>query len=187
MTPSSRALADQRQSRILLIGMMGAGKSTVGRLLAVRLACPYLDSDEQVEARTGKTVPQIMRESGEPAFRAEERKALEAASATDPPAVIGVAGGAVLDAANRATIRAAGLVVWLRAEVTTLAQRVGSGEGRPLLGRDPRSALARLYEERRPLYEELADLVVDVDQLSPAEVVDRIEAALTAGSAHAGA
>ena len=68
-------MADQRQSRILLIGMMGAGKSTVGRLLARRLACPYLDSDEQVEAMTGKTVPQIMLESGEPAFRAEERKA----------------------------------------------------------------------------------------------------------------
>jgi shikimate kinase len=167
--------------------MMGAGKSTTGRLLAGRLGWPYLDSDEQVEARTGTTVPEILRQSGEPAFRAEEAAALEWATTSDGPAVIGVAGGAVLDPSNRGRIRTSGTVVWLRAEVATLASRVGTGEGRPLLGSDPAAAMARLYAERRPLYQELADVVVDVDQLSPTEVVDRIEAALAAESARADA
>jgi shikimate kinase len=175
-------LADERRRRVLLIGMMGAGKSTTGRLLAARLGWPYFDSDEQVEAQTGKSVPEILRQSGEPAFRAEERKALESAATANGPSVIGVAGGAVLDPDNRTVIRTAGLVVWLRAEVATLAARVGTGADRPLLGSDPATAMGRLYLERRPIYESLAELVVDVDRLSPGEVVDRIEAALRAGA-----
>jgi shikimate kinase len=88
-----------------------------------------------------------------------------------------VAGGAVLDADNRTRIRRAGLVVWLRAEVSTLAQRVGTGAGRPLLGDDPQAALSRLYLERAPLYRDLADLTVDVDQSTPEDVADRVLAA----------
>jgi shikimate kinase len=164
--------------RILLIGMMGSGKSTVGRLLAERLGWPYADSDEQVEARTGKTVPELFAERGEAFFRAEETLALEEATTSDGPVVVSVAGGAVLSADNRSRIRRAGLVIWLRADVATLAARVGDGHGRPLLGDDPRAALQRLYDERRPLYEELADVTVDVDQLSALEVTDRVVAAL---------
>jgi len=162
---------------------MGAGKTTTGRLLAARLGWPYFDSDEQVEAHTGKSVPQIIGESGEPAFRAEERKVIESATTADAPCVIGVAGGAVLDPDNRARIRDAGLVVWLRADVATLAGRVGVGDDRPLLGADPAAAMGRLYPLRRAVYAGLADLVVEVDQLSPIQVVDRIEAALAAGAA----
>jgi len=154
--------------------MMGAGKSTVGLALARRLGWEYLDSDEQVVLRTGRTVPELFAERGEAAFRAEERRALEEAVATEGPAVVSVAGGAVVDPDNRATIRAAGTVVWLRAAVDTLADRVGAGHGRPLLGDDPAGALTRLYEERRPLYAGLADIVVDVDDVSPQVAVEQI-------------
>ena len=159
---------------IFLVGMMGVGKTTVGRLLAHRLGRPYFDSDAQVRDRTGKTVPQIFAESGEAAFRAEEKRALAEAASSAKPAVIAVAGGAVLDPDNRALLRARGTVVWLRARVETMAERVGRGEGRPLLGGDPAAALASLYPQRAPLYEELADVVVDGDDAAPGEIVDKI-------------
>lgn len=158
--------------------MMGSGKTTIGRRLATRLGWPHFDSDEQVEQRTGRTVPQILEEDGEPAFRAEETRALAAAVASDGPAVVSVAGGAVLDADNRRRIRDAGTVVWLRAEVESLAERVGDGAGRPLLSGDVEGNLRRLYAQRREIYEELADVVVDVDSTPPAKVVDRILEAL---------
>ena len=172
-----------RPRRVLLIGMMGAGKSTTGRLLADRLGWPYLDSDDEIERQTGRTVPQIWKEDGEPAFRAEESRVLAQACSSDRPVVVSVAGGAVLDLDNRAIIRTAGLVVWLRAGVATLAARVGAGEGRPLLTAGPAEALARLYAEREPVYAELADLVFDVDRLSPPQVVDAI---VEAAEAHFG-
>jgi shikimate kinase len=161
-------------TRVLLIGMMGAGKSTTGRLLAERLKWPYFDSDDEIERQTGRTVPEIWKADGEPAFRVEESRVLAQACSSGRPAVVSVAGGAVLDPGNRALIRGAGLVVWLRAEVATLAVRVGNGRGRPLLEAGPAAALARLSAERAPIYEELADLVFDVDRLAPPAVVARI-------------
>jgi shikimate kinase len=157
--------------------MMGAGKSTVGRQLSARLGWPYVDSDADVEQRTGRSVKEIFASEGEPAFRAEEAKTLQEATTSDGPLVVSVAGGAVLDADNRRRIREGGLVVWLRAAVPTLARRVGDGHGRPLLGDDPPAALARLYRERRHLYEDLADIAIDVDEMRPSDVVDRIMSA----------
>jgi shikimate kinase len=176
MTPSSPTLPERRRP-VLLVGMMGAGKSSVGRLVAARLGWPHADSDEAVQRRTGRTVPQLFAEVGEVGFRAEETLALEDALATSAPIVLSVAGGAVLSAANRRLLRDSGLVIWLRAELATLALRVGRGQGRPLLGDDPLAGLTRLYAERRPLYQEVAEITVDVDHLSLREVADRVIAA----------
>lgn len=168
------------RGKVLLIGMMGAGKTTTGHLLAARLGVPYLDSDDEVLRRTGRSVPEIWHADGEAAFRAQEAAVLADAVADDEAAVVSVAGGAVLDPANRELIGRAAAVVWLRARPETLAERVGAGEGRPLLDGDPASALRRLEEVRRPLYEQLATMVVDVDRLSPQEVAERIAGALGA-------
>jgi shikimate kinase len=161
-------------TKVLLIGMMGAGKTTVGEALSARLGWKHLDSDAQVQATTGRTIPEIFATDGEAAFRAEESKALAEAVAGEKPAVISVAGGAVLDTANRELLRRSGPVVWLRADPGTLATRVGSGAGRPLLDADPKGNLRRLYETRRPVYEALADLTIDVDDLDPGQVASRI-------------
>lgn len=160
--------------RILLVGMMGAGKTTTGRALAARLGWDHLDSDEQVQATTGRTVPEIFESEGEPAFRVHETEALRQAASTTAPVVVSVAGGAVLDPGNRRILREAGTVVWLRVPVAELAERVGGGDGRPLLRDDPAQVLAALYERRRPLYEEVAHVVVDVADQPVDVVVDHI-------------
>jgi len=165
--------------RILLVGMMGAGKTTVGRALGQRFGWPYLDSDEEVRRRTGRTVPQLFAEVGEAAFRVEESAVLADACASSHPVVVSVAGGAVLDPANRRLLVATGTVVWLRASLATLTQRVGEGRTRPLLGDDPGAALVRLYPERARLYGEVASLVVDVDDLPSEHVVERVARALS--------
>ncbi|MHB1787505.1 MAG: shikimate kinase, partial [Acidimicrobiales bacterium] len=120
------------------------------------------------------TVPEIFAARGEKAFRAEESAVLAAACHRSSPAVVAVAGGAVLDAGNRALLARSGLVVWLRAEVDTLIRRVGDGSGRPLLDRDPAVALARLEIERRPFYTEVAGVVIDVDGVNRDEAVSGI-------------
>jgi len=165
-------------ARVLLVGMMGAGKTTVGRTLGHKLGWPYLDSDEEVRRRTGRTVPELFAERGEAAFRAVESAVLAEACTTPHSVVVSVAGGAVLGELNRHMIAASGLVVWLRASLATLTQRVGDGRTRPLLGSDPGVALAQLYPKRAALYEGLAKLVVDVDGVPVERVVDRITEAL---------
>lgn len=166
--------------RVLLIGMMGVGKSTVGHFVAERLSWPYLDTDDEIARSTGFTVPEMWKARGEAAFRAEEARVLREAVTSDGPAVISVAGGAILDPDNRRRVRSAGMVVWLRAELSTLASRVGAGEGRPLLEGDPLGALSQLYAKRYPIYADLAEVVLDVDELAPEQCADRVVAALGA-------
>jgi shikimate kinase len=166
--------------RILLVGMMGAGKTTTGRLLADQLGWRYRDSDADVEASTGLTVPELFARDGEAAFRRAEAAVLADACADPSPSVVSVAGGAVLSADNRRLIAGSGIVVWLRARPETLAARVGDGVGRPLLGDDPAEALVGLEAVRDPLYAEVADVIIDVDKLTPAAVAQRIIDAMDA-------
>ena len=157
---------------------MGAGKTTVGCHLGDRLGRPVLDSDREIEARTGLSVEQMWRAGEVDRFRDLESVVLAEALDGDEPAVIGAAGGVVLREENRVLLGDHWPVVWLRARPETLIARVGDGSGRPLLAGDPAAAIARLDAERRPFYEGLADVVVDVDGLEPDDVADRIAAEL---------
>jgi shikimate kinase len=151
--------------------MMGAGKTTVGRRLARALGRPFIDSDQQIEARTGRTVREIFESDGEPAFRALEAEALTEALATPSPSIIAAAGGTVLREENRDRMRGAGTVVWLRADPSVLADRVRNGVHRPLLAEDPVATLARLDGQRRDLYAEVADHIVDTTDRAPEDVL----------------
>jgi shikimate kinase len=163
--------------RIILIGMMGAGKTTVGRSLADRLGWSHCDSDQQVMDITGRSVPELFADHGEDHFRAEEAKVLAHALTGDDPVVVSAAGGVVLAEANRQLISRSGVAIWLRADPGLLARRVGAGEGRPLLEDDPATRLVALDAVRRPLYRSLAEVTIDVDRLTPDEVVETILAA----------
>ena len=152
--------------------MMGAGKSAVGSRLAAQLGWTWVDSDDVIEQEAGMTVAAIFSLKGEGAFRDAESEVIEDLGRRGGPFVVSLGGGCVLRTENRTAIRRLGTVVWLRAELATLAVRVGAGQGRPLLS-EP-GALERLAAEREPLYAEVADMAVDVDGLSPDEVARRL-------------
>lgn len=159
---------------IVLIGMMGAGKTTVGSRLARVLDRPFVDSDVQVEQRTARSVREIFETDGEAAYRALEAEALAEALASEEPAVIAAAGGTILDPNNRRRMKDFGTVVFLEAKPAALVSRVGGQDHRPLLGDDPAGVLAEMDEVRRHLYEETADFVVDVSSHGPDAVVHEI-------------
>jgi len=174
MPPPSVARSDIA-GHIVLVGMMGTGKTTVGTLLAKRLGRPFIDSDAEVEARTGRTVREIFETDGEAAYRPLETDALLDALASPVPAVIAAAGGVVLAERNRRALdEQAALVVWLRADPAVLAGRVRHHDHRPLLDNDPAAALARLAAERTPLYAQVADVIVDEGTKTPDEIADEI-------------
>jgi shikimate kinase len=156
-------------SHLALVGLMGAGKTSVGRTCAKRLGRPLVDTDDLVVATTARSIPELFAEEGEAGFRAHERQAVRDACASPEPAVIACGGGAVLDPENRAVLRERCCVVWLRAPVATLADRIGSGHGRPLLAGGtvpPEVTLGRLAELRAPSYEAAAHVVLDTDGCS---------------------
>jgi shikimate kinase len=160
---------------LVLVGLMGSGKTTIGRALAQRLHRELLDSDLMIEAREGRTVRTIFQEDGEDAFRVIETEVLVEALTAEDRAVIAAAGGVVLRAENRAALRASGArVVWLRADPATLVERVKGGTHRPLLDDDPKGTLERMYAERSELYREVADAIVTVDNRSVNEVVEAV-------------
>lgn len=147
---------------IVLVGLPGVGKTSVGRRLAKELQRPFADSDEQLELRLGRTIPQIFGDDGEEAFRRWETKELEDLMARPHPLVVAVGGGAVERPANRTLLRACAIVVWLRASPAFLATRIDPTH-RPLLATDPEGALQRLTAARAPHYSEVADAVVDIE------------------------
>jgi shikimate kinase len=156
-------ISDPATRHVVLVGLMGVGKSTVGRRLAKELGRPFADVDEQVELRAGATIPQIFRTDGEDRFRRIETETLADLLGRPSPLVIAAGGGAVTGAANRAALAAAGAyVVWLRASAEFLAGRTDPTH-RPLLADDPEGTLGRLLAERTPYYEEVADVAVDVE------------------------
>jgi shikimate kinase len=162
-------------SHIVLVGMMGVGKSTVGRVLAATLDRPLFDSDEMIEERTGRTVRDIWLTDGEPAFRSLETDVLLEALAADAPSVIAAAGGVVLSETNRSILQSADAdVVWLLADIAVLVDRTRSGAHRPLLDGDPEANLRRMYTERAPLYQEVADAIVSVDNRSVNDVAKAV-------------
>lgn len=160
---------------LVLVGMMGVGKTTVARVVADRLNRRVLDSDAIIESRTGRTVREIFAEDGEPAFRALETGVLLESLAWEEPVVIAGAGGVVLSETNRAALKASGArVIWLCADPATLVERVRGGGHRPLLDADPAGTLQRMFDEREALYREVADAIVLVDNRSVSDVVEAV-------------
>ena len=162
---------------VALVGMMGAGKSSVGRRLAAKLGVPFRDADAEIEAAAGCTVAEIFERFGEQDFRDGERRVI-ARLLGQPPHVLATGGGAFIDPRTRAEIKEKAVSIWLRASIELLASRVQRRETRPLLKQgDPKEVLTRLLTQREPIYAE-ADIQLDSEEGPHAAVVERIIAAL---------
>lgn len=163
---------------VVLVGLPGAGKSTTGRRLAKILAVPFGDSDSLIEERERVTIRELFANFGEDRFRAIEAEAI-AAALESFDGVLSLGGGALTSAATRAALAASDVpVVYLRATLDQLSQRVGDGRTRPLLTGNPDARLATLAAERSPTYDELATIIVDTDGRSPGQVAATVAARL---------
>lgn len=167
--------------QIVLVGPMGVGKSTVGRLLAERLDCSYRDTDDDIVAEQGRTIADIFVDEGEPVFRVVEKKAVQRALA-EHDGVLALGGGSILDEDTRKLL-AGPRVVYLSMDVEEAVQRTGLNAARPLLAVNPRRQWRELMEARRHLYTEVADAVVATDGRTPEEVTQAVLDALELKSA----
>src|ERR1700722_1263352 len=166
-------------NNVVLVGLMGSGKSTVGALLAIATGRTLIDTDAAIATMTGKAVRELWEEGGEGAYRQMESQVVLDALGGTVPCVIAAPGGVVLDPDVRTALVDA-FVVWLRTEPTTLAGRVRPGDHRPLLGERPLDVLSSMAVERASLYEEVADAIVDTDHLDVRSVADRVLSLLPA-------
>ena len=165
------------QQSIVLVGLMGCGKSAIGRRLAAKLALPFVDADEEIEKAAGKSIEDIFTDHGEPYFREGERKVLLRLLRSGPQ-VLATGGGAFMNEETRGAIAEHGISVWLRAELPLLVRRVGKRGNRPLLkGGDPEAVLQNLMTTRYPVYAQ-ADLTVESrdvpHEVIVAEIVERL-------------
>lgn len=164
---------------VVLVGLMGAGKSTVGRRLAKRLGLPFADADAEIEKAAGCSITDIFEFHGEDSFRQGERRVIKRLL-EGPPKVISTGGGAFIDPETRRRIRGKAVSVWLRADLDTILKRVKRNDNRPLLkNSDTRGTLEKLMIERDPIYAE-ADIVVDSGDTAIEKVVDAIVAEIDA-------
>jgi shikimate kinase len=172
----THALPWHAPKTIALVGLMGAGKSSIGRRLAQALGLPFMDADAEIEAAAGASIEEIFARDGEAAFRNGERRVI-ARLLYGPAQILATGGGAFMDPTTRSLIRERAISVWLRADIDTLLARVGRRNNRPLLKTsDPRVVLTRLIDERYPVYAE-ADITVDtVDGPPEATLVKVIDA-----------
>lgn len=163
-----------KRGNVYLVGMMGAGKTTIGRLLARRLRMRFIDCDHEIEARCGVRVPLIFEIEGEPGFRQREVQTLAELTELEG-VVLATGGGAVLAEENRRRLGARGTVVYLRAAPEALYERVRHDRNRPLLATpDPLGRLRQIFAERDPLYREVADMVVESRAQSPAALARQV-------------
>lgn len=174
---------------VYLVGLMGAGKTTIGRILARKLGKRFIDSDHEIEARTGASIPWIFEIEGEDSFRRREAEVIRDLCAEDG-VVLATGGGAVLDAQTRAHLKARGTVIYLRANVNSIMLRVAHDKNRPLLQTaDPRRRVEELLAQREPLYQEIAQLVIDTGrpnvQSMVQTIMDQLDALAATRRAHA--
>lgn len=163
---------------VVLVGLMGAGKSAIGRRLAQRLHLPFVDADTEIEAAAGCSIAEIFARDGEAVFRAVERKIIARLLTEHAPHILATGGGAFMDPQTRAVIRDHGVSVWLRAELDVLLARTARRTHRPLLNAgDPREILYRLMTQRYPVYAE-AELTVISDERPPETTVELVVEAL---------
>jgi shikimate kinase len=163
-----------QRMNVYLVGPMGSGKSAVGRQLARRLGLEFIDSDDEIVARTGVDIAFIFEKEGEAGFRLREADVIDELTRRDG-VLVATGGGAVLDAGSRARLRERGRVVYLRTSVDQQLARTRRSDTRPLLDNpDPRGTLARLLAQRSPLYAEIAEITVDTDGRKVKTVVDQI-------------
>ncbi len=172
--------AYELKKTVVMVGMMGAGKTAVGRALAVRLGVPFLDSDAEIESAANMTIPEIFARDGEPFFRHKESQVI-ARLLDEERGVLSTGGGAFLSEANRRMISEKGVSVWLKADLQTLWNRVRHRDTRPLLRTpDPRATLRDLYEARVPLYSQADISVISDGDTAIETMVDRVIEALKA-------
>jgi shikimate kinase len=162
---------EDEKRNVYLVGLMGAGKTTIAKVLAKRLAYQFVDSDHEIEARTGVSLPTIFEIEGEEGFRKREAQVIEDLSSLRGR-VVATGGGAVLRAENRVNLQGSGLVIYLNVPLQTLCERTRHDKNRPLLRvSDPLRKLKELHQQRDPLYRSIADLVVSGSRISAQSVL----------------